>query len=224
MIDFVKCSVVIPCYNSQNSITELVGRLLNEDLNMFKITEIICVNDFSNDNTLEILKDLDKSYDEVKILNNSQNLGQVQSTLYGIRYSNEEFIVTLDDDLQHPVEEVYKLLNTCLNENLDFVIGTWKLNENKIRNFSSYVANFILNLISLNFDGYKFTAFRVINSRIKKNMVEVLDNTLMMDLRKISKNYKMVMVNHNSKPFGREFTPFLYRVKLIFNHIKNELG
>ena len=60
MQDLIKCSIVIPCYNSENSIKVLIEELLNLNLKKFKIIEIICINDFSNDDTLQILQDIKK--------------------------------------------------------------------------------------------------------------------------------------------------------------------
>lgn len=223
MQDIIKCSVVIPCYNSQNSIKILVEEVFSLKFEKFKIIEIICVNDFSNDNTLTALEELKKVYKDLLIINNIKNEGQVKATINGISKAKGEFIITLDDDFQHPASQIVKLLKACHEQNLDFTIGTWKLDENIIRNLSSLIANFLFNFVRLDFNFYKFSAFRVINSRIKVDIIEEFQGALMMDLRKISKNYKMIMVEHNPKPLGRRYTSFSYRTKLTISYLLKEL-
>ena len=88
--------------------------LLNSDL------EIICVDDCSKDET-KILKIYKTKRDKVLYLSNNKNLGQVKSTLKGIKYSTGQYIVTLDDDGQHPPSEITKLLSFCSNNKFDFL-------------------------------------------------------------------------------------------------------
>lgn len=223
MQDLINCSIVIPCYNSQNSIKLLVEEIFKLNLKKYKILEIICVDDFSDDNTSQILEELKTIHKDLIVINNSKNEGQVKATLNGIIVAKGDYIVTLDDDFQHPTSQIFKLLEACYEQNLDFTLGVWKLDENIIRNMSSLFANFLFKLISLDFTFFKFSAFRVINSNIKTKVVEEFQDSLMMDLRKISKKYKLILVQHNSKPLGRSYTSFSYRVQLAFKYIFNEL-
>ena len=223
MHDLIKCSIVIPCYNSENSIKVLIEELLNLNLKKFKIIEIICINDFSNDDTLQILQDIKKIHKSLIVINNLKNEGQVKTTINGIIVAKGDYIITLDDDFQHPTSQIIKLLEACYDQNLDFTIGIWNLDENIIRNLSSLFANFLFSLIRLDFSFFKFSAFRVINSKIKNLIIEEFQDSLMMDLRKISKKYKMILVEHNSKPFGRRYTSFSYRVKLTLTYLLKEI-
>jgi len=223
MEDLIKCSVVIPCYNSQNSIIKLVEDIFNLKLEKFEIIEIICIDDFSSDKTLKILKELKQSYKNLHVISNTKNQGQVKATIKGINKSSGEFIITLDDDFQHPVSQIIKLLKVCYEQNLDFTIGIWKLDENFIRNLSSIIANFLFNFVRLDFNFFKFSAFRVVNSKIKGRIIDEFQDSIMMDLRKVSKNYKMILVEHNPKPFGRKYTSFSYRFQLTMAYIFKEL-
>ena len=219
----ISISIVIPCFNSENSIEGLLKEIYDFVSIEFDVLEIICINDNSSDGTKHILNKLKKTNKKLKIIDNEINYGQLKSTLTGIEVSNGNFIVTLDDDSQHPPSEINKLIASCLTTNSDFVIGFWKLDEGIIRNVSSIIANFILNLISLNFKNFKFSAFRVINSRIKSEVVYQFQNSVFMDLRKISSNYRMVEVKHNPVPKGREYTKFNKRFKLMISHLIKEI-
>lgn len=216
-------SIVIPCYNSEGSIFNLINKIFKlENLN-YPIDEVICINDNSTDDTLNSLQSLKKIYPRLKILNNDKNMGQVFSTLSGISESSGNYIVTIDDDNQHPPEEIIKLVECCIKNNHDYSIGYWSPDEGFIRNISSVVANFLLNLVAFNFDGYKFTAFRVIKKEIKEGIQNKFANAQIIDLRKISKNYGKVKVRHNPFPEGRKYSNFKNRSIIFFKHLLNEI-
>ena len=223
MQDLIKCSVVIPCYNSQNSIKILIEEIYNLNLEKFEIIEIICIDDFSTDKTLKILEELKQEYKNLYVISNTKNQGQAKATIEGISKSTGEFIITLDDDCQHPPSQIIKLLKACYDQNLDFTIAEWKLDENFIRNLSSNIANILFNIIRLDFTYYRFTDFRVIDSKIKGKIIEEFKDSSMMDLRKVSNNYKMIMVQHNPNPLGRKHTSFLYRFQLTMAYVLEEL-
>ena len=91
-------SIVIPTFNSEKSIEKLCETIIDElDMEF----EIILINDASTDNTREILKNLKLSYNFIRVVNLTNNVGQVGATLAGINISKGEFIITMDDDLQH---------------------------------------------------------------------------------------------------------------------------
>ena len=90
-------SIVIPTFNSEKSIEKLCETIIDElDMEF----EIILINDASTDNTREILKNLKLSYNFIRVINLTNNVGQVGATLAGINISKGEFIITMDDDLQ----------------------------------------------------------------------------------------------------------------------------
>ena len=98
---------MIPCFNSENSIHKLIDNIFIEvdDFIEFDLAEIICVDDCSKDETKNIIKNIQNKRDKVLYLSNNKNLGQVKSTLKGIKYSTGQYIVTLDDDGQHPPQK-----------------------------------------------------------------------------------------------------------------------
>lgn len=124
-MEYFTLSVVIPCYNASATIEELLTRL-QKHLTLQKITyEIICVNDFSQDHTRDILRDLKIS--ELRIIDLDENKGQFKSTLIGIQEAKGEFIVTIDDDLRFAPESISDLLFYIQDKpGLDIVIGNIK--------------------------------------------------------------------------------------------------
>src|SRR5678816_854468 len=85
--------------------------------------EVILVNDGSRDKSWSIIRSLAPQYPFVRGINMMRNYGQHNALLCGIRQAKGEMIVTMDDDLQHPPEEIHKLLSK-LDEGYDVVYGT----------------------------------------------------------------------------------------------------
>src|SRR5947207_11002911 len=118
-------SVVTPVYNGEASIAELCRRL-NEVLpRIAKEYEIILVNDGSRDGSWETISELSSRFAAVRGLNLMRNYGQHNALLCGIRAAKYDVIVTMDDDLQHPPEEIPRLLEQ-LGQGFDVVYGAPK--------------------------------------------------------------------------------------------------
>ncbi len=214
-------SVVIPCFNAQGSIEQVIVDILKylNSNERVELKEIICINDFSLDKTKEVLKDIASKYNKVKFFSNTNNVGQVQSTLVGIEASKGEYIVTLDDDNQHPPSQIEKIINKCIDNDHDFVTGFWEKDETYIRNITSSLANLLINLSLLNRTSYRISAFRVIKSTLKGQILTTFHKSSLMDLRKISNNYGVVKVEHNPNPLNRQFTTFIKRLRITLSYL-----
>jgi glycosyltransferase involved in cell wall biosynthesis len=137
-------SVVIPCYNSEQTL----GNLL-EDIHLeFKqkcITEyeIILVLDSPRDGTLKVAIDQQKKNEKITILELNKNFGQHAAIFAGLDESKFNFIVTMDDDGQHPVKSVYDLLAPLCGD-IDVVYGVATQEEhNLIRSFFSRATKYL---------------------------------------------------------------------------------
>ena len=115
-------SVVVPIYNGAATVDLLVERLtaaLRADGRRF---EIILVNDGSHDDSWTRIEALAQQSDVVRGIDLMRNYGQHNALLCGIRAARHEFVVTMDDDLQHPPEEISRLLAKA-DEGFDVVYG-----------------------------------------------------------------------------------------------------
>jgi glycosyltransferase involved in cell wall biosynthesis len=115
-------SVVIPVYNSEGSLPELVERLepvLRAAADEF---EVVFVNDGSRDASLSVLTELARRRPWIRPLDLMRNVGQHNALLCGIRAARHGITVTLDDDLQNPPEEISALLQ-ALTDDVDVVYG-----------------------------------------------------------------------------------------------------
>lgn len=116
-------SVVVPVYNSQGTLDELTARLSTVLAQLSPRFELILVNDGSRDQSWQVIERLAAEYNWVRGINLMRNYGQHNALLCGIRSAQHEVVVTIDDDLQNPPEEISKLLDK-LGEGFDVVYGT----------------------------------------------------------------------------------------------------
>jgi undecaprenyl-phosphate 4-deoxy-4-formamido-L-arabinose transferase len=115
-------SAVIPVYRSEASLRELYGRLKSTLETFAGDFEILFVEDRGGDGAWEVVKELAGADTRVRGIRLSRNYGQHNAVLCGIRSARYEWIVTLDDDLQHPPEEIPRLWRKAC-EGFDVVYG-----------------------------------------------------------------------------------------------------
>ncbi len=119
-----RVSVVVPVFNSAPSLGELHRRIaatLNrmEELGSW---ELILVNDGSEDRSWETIVGLSREHPEVSGVDLTRNWGQHNALLAGVHSASAQVVVTLDDDLQNPPEEIPRLLD-ALTADVDLVYG-----------------------------------------------------------------------------------------------------
>jgi len=102
-------SVVIPVYKSENIIENLYSELKKELEGLKLDYEVILVNDCSPDGVLEKIQNISKKDKTIKLLSLRKNVGYDNALMAGLHEAKNAFIVIMDDDLQHPPEEIPKL-------------------------------------------------------------------------------------------------------------------
>src|SRR5476649_2715617 len=115
-------SVVVPVYNSAGTLRELLARLQPVLAASADAYEVILVDDGSRDDSARVLAECRGEYSWIRPIELMRNSGQHNALLCGIRQARYELIVTMDDDLQHPPEEIPKLL-AALRDDVDVVYG-----------------------------------------------------------------------------------------------------
>lgn len=121
-----KISVVIPVYNGEGSLQELADRLVTTLQATGFDFEIILIDDFSRDNSWERIIKLKEKYPAwIKGVKLSRNFGQHMAIICGLNLSTGDLVVTMDDDLQHPPEEIPKLLGKWKETQADVVYGLY---------------------------------------------------------------------------------------------------
>lgn len=169
-IDF---SVVVPVYNSQKNLNELVRRIKTvfSELQNDKY-EIILVDDFSKDTSWSVMQKIRNDDSSIKIIKFSKNYGQQSATLCGLKYADGEIIITLDDDLQHRPEDIPKMIDTLKYENLDVVMARYDIKQHSyLRNLITKINTSVMFYVFEAPTDLAITSFRVLR---KKNVDNIL--------------------------------------------------
>ncbi|HIZ22594.1 MAG TPA: glycosyltransferase family 2 protein [Candidatus Blautia faecigallinarum] len=138
-------SIVIPCYNSQETIGKVV-ELAQEEFRKLKDydCEFVLVNDYSRDNTWQVIKELSQRYPNVKGIHFAKNFGQHNAIMAGLSYTKGELIVGMDDDMQNHPSQIPQFLKK-MEEGFDVVFGVFKERKfSAIKNITGSVSRFLL--------------------------------------------------------------------------------
>ncbi len=161
-------SVVIPVYNSEASMPPLVERLKPVLESLADKYELILVNDGSADKSWEVISDLAGQHDWIRGIDLLRNSGQHNALLCGIRQAQYEVTVTIDDDLQHPPEEIPKLIER-VEGGCDVVYGTPKSEDHGImRNLASILTKLALQKAMGVETARNVSAFRAFRTNLRK--------------------------------------------------------
>ena len=130
--------------------------------------EIIFVNDDSRDRSWEIISELSSRLETVRGLNLMRNYGQHNALLCGIRAAKYDLVVTMDDDLQHPPEEISRLLSRLV-DGIDVVYGTPKAGRHSaLRVLASRITRLALSMAIGKELSKNVSAFRVFRTRLRE--------------------------------------------------------
>jgi glycosyltransferase involved in cell wall biosynthesis len=170
--DRVAHSVVVPVYNSADVLPMLHSRLTAVMDSLQAPFELILVDDHSTDDSWTAITRIAQSDPRVVAYQLERNVGQGQATMIGLRWAAGEFLITLDDDLQHPPEEIPKLLAALRNsEGLDAVFGVPATpRSSRVRRFGSWLFNRLASVLLRKPKTLRNSGFRV----IRRSLVERL--------------------------------------------------
>ncbi|MEO6729262.1 MAG: glycosyltransferase family 2 protein [Candidatus Dojkabacteria bacterium] len=151
-----KLSFVIPVYNEEKTLEELVNKVLAVRLPYNYSKELILVNDGSKDNSWQIMLKLSANYKEIKSIQNDKNLGKTQTVRNGILKSTGDFVVIQDADLEYDPNEISEILKLALDKQLDAVYGNRFGKKNKVIYWQNYFGNKLLTAFSNLFTFFRF--------------------------------------------------------------------
>ena len=197
-------SVVVPVYRSEPTLRELHRQLTEMMPGIASRYEIIFVEDCGGDGSWAVISDLAASDDHVRGFRMSRNYGQHNALLCAIRAAHYELIVTLDDDLQHPVSEIPRLL-AALSPDIDVVYGTPQQEQHGLwRDFASRLTKFVLaRAIGMDIAG-SVSAFRVFRTRLRDGFRNYRSPTVSIDvlLTWATTRFGAIKVRHEPRRIG----------------------
>ena len=161
------CSVIVPVYRSAQILRELYRRIVAVLEPTTPAFELILVEDCGGDDSWRVIQELAGQDKRVRGIQLSRNFGQHNALLCGIRAARGDMIVTLDDDLQNPPEDIPRLLEK-LKEGYDVVYGTPKLQSHGfLRDQASRITKLVLQGAMGAETASKVSAYRAFRTRLR---------------------------------------------------------
>jgi len=199
----IQLSIVVPVYNSEKSLPSLVVRMA--PLLADGRGELILVDDASRDASWEAIRKISGEPWSVRAIRLMRNSGQHAALLAGIRAARGEIIITMDDDLQHPPEEVPKLLEK-LAEGFDVVYGTpRRLPHSVWRNLASWTTKIVVQRAMGAETARQVSAFRAFRTSLRDAFAHYYGAFVSIDVLLTwgTTRFAAVPVEHRSREVGR---------------------
>ncbi len=216
-------SVIIPVYNSERHLWELVPRLMKVLDTETPCFEIILIDDGSGDGSWDVLSQLWATYPaHVRAVQLMRNYGQHNALMCGFRQALGQYIVTMDDDLQNPPEEIPKLLSVIRKRNADLVYGIYKKKKHAVwRNLgSAVVRKFYKMVLKVPVEP---TSFRIIKRQLVKSILSYNKNFTYVDglLAWNTRRIDTIFVEHHARSSGRSGYSISRLIVLALNLFTN---
>lgn len=198
-------SVIIPVYNSEKSLPDLLAALTDELPKITSAFEIILINDGSKDNSWEVITTLITKHNHVSAINLMRNFGQHNALLCGIRKANYDLVVTLDDDLQHD-PALISVLIAKLNEGYEVVYGAPLAERHGVwRDFASVITKATLSTVMNAKSARHVSAFRVFYTYLRDAFANYQGPSVSLDVLLTwgTSKFGYVEVPHRKREMGK---------------------
>ena len=200
-------SIIIPVFNSENTIEILVNNIVQTLGENYKF-EIILINDSSKDNTEEKCKKLVEKYMSVVLYSLAKNFGEHNAVMAGLNKCSGDYAIIMDDDLQHSADSLLELIKFGMKEKNNFdVVYTYydKMKYNFFRNFGRKFNDLIANLL---LDKPKFlylSSFKLINRFLITEIIKYRSPFTYIDgiILGITNKIGRVKVVHDQRSHGK---------------------
>lgn len=214
----MQLSFVIPCYGSENTISDVVTEIKSTIGDKYSY-EIILVNDNSPDGVWSVIAKLASEDEKVKGLSLARNFGQHAALMAGYSYCSGEYVISLDDDGQTPVDAVPDLI-AKLEEGYDVVYGSYpKIKQSLFRIFGSKVNELMTEVLIGKPKGLKATSYYIARRFIIEEMLRYKNAYPYVGglVFRATKNIANVPVQHRERAQGASGYSLRKLLSLWFN-------
>lgn len=226
MSDKPEISVVVPVYQSEKTLHELYKRIsfvFENDLR--KSYEVILIDDASPDASWNEMLKIHQMDTRFKIIRLARNFGQHCALMCGFAYAGGDYIVTMDDDLQHPPEEIPKLVRAMeSDQDVDLVIGAYVEKKHSfIRNLGTAASRKLSHYIFKTNPRLRLSSFRCIRALTAKAILDIQMERPRVGhlLLQMSNKIVNVTVHHDPRKYGRSGYTYKRLVKDLISNVMN---
>ena len=200
-------SIIIPVFNSENTIEILVNNIVQTLGENYKF-EIILINDSSKDNTEEKCKKLVEKYMSVVLYSLAKNFGEHNAVIAGLNKCSGDYAIIMDDDLQHSADSLLELIRFGMKEKNNFdVVYTYydKMKYNFFRNFGRKFNDLIANLLLDKPKVLYLSSFKLINRFLITEIIKYRSPFTYIDgiILGITSRIGRIKVVHDQRSHGR---------------------
>lgn len=221
----IEYSIVIPVYNSENTLDELVIRILNVMSEISEEFEIVLVDDCSTDSSWDKIKDLRSKCKKVKIIHLLRNFGQHNALVCGLNHCYGKYVIMMDDDLQNPPEEIPKLIKK-IKDGYWVVYGEYgqKMHDPSENFLSKIFHKFIHDILEIPYQ-INISNFVICRSEVVKNITKIKSaypfiTALIIRSAPLNKITNVEVV-HDKRKMGKSNYNISKYAKISFNLIIN---
>lgn len=197
-------SIIVPVYNSEKSLPRLFEQFETVLPGLAEQFELILVNDGSRDRSWQVIRQFAESRSWIQGIDLMRNYGQHNALLCGIREAKKEVIITMDDDLQHPPQEIPKLL-AKLEEGYDVVYGTPEEEQHGLwRNIASKITKLAFHKVLGSTIASNISAFRAFRTSLRDAFADYRNSFVSIDVLLTwgTSRFAAVSVRHDPRPIG----------------------
>ncbi len=198
-------SVVIPVYNGAETVTELAGEIIDLFDRLGTGFEIIFVDDYSEDYSWNIIRGLAAADNRITAIKLDANYGQHNATVCGLKYALGDYIITMDDDLQHSPEDILKLIRKMEETGADVVIARLVNKKHSWhRRRASDLMRSLNELMIKKPGGLHLSSFRLVKRFIAEEMLRVQVPFVFIPalIFGVTRNVVNVDVEHRKRLYG----------------------
>ena len=219
----MKYSIVIPVYNS----ADIVATTIDRTVAVFERNkwdyELILVNDKSRDSSWDIVTQKALANPNIVAIDLLRNYGQHTANFRGFQHATGDYVITLDDDLQNPPEEILQLINKA-QEGHDVVMGRFKEKKHAAyRRWGSRLIRFVNRRVFLPHEGLVLSNFRIIRRDVVdricayKTAYPYITGLVLM----FASNPANVPVEHGERPVGESNYTMRVIIRLVMRILFN---
>jgi polyisoprenyl-phosphate glycosyltransferase len=219
MLEIKNISIVVPVYNASASLSDLQAAIDKAMIQTPMSYKLILVDDGSEDNSWEVIKEIkSKNPEKVSAIRMTKNFGQHNALFCGMRHAKGEYIITMDDDLQHPPDEISKLIACEKETNADLIYG---ISENYNRPLKRKLWRWGFKLSSrLTFSSSaEGSSFRLIKKELVNKLVQHNQEFVFIDelISWYTDNIEYIKVRHDPSSLSQSRYPFTRLSSLYYN-------